>query len=179
MQTGGIGMIVCMRCGAQNDPKENYCQECGATLPKLAYSMEMAQGVEKVMSLYEKFADAAEKVSSGEITLEEFENFVLDMQEKLRSREQEIREVDIPEHIMEDFEEELEVGFEGVEKINQGTETLLLFIEDEDEANLKQGLELIKEGLELIHRARLINRERDRKLGQAADMVRKLDEMEL
>ncbi len=172
-------MLVCLRCGALNDPKENYCQSCGATLPKLAYTMEMASGVEKVMDLYYKFADAVEMLRSGESTIEEFESYVSGMQEKLARLEQEIREVQIDESIMEDFEEELEVGFTGVEKINQGVDTLLRFVEEEDDSMLDEGLELIKEGLEYIHKARVINRERDKRLSQYADLYRQEQSMEL
>ncbi|MFP4496575.1 MAG: zinc-ribbon domain-containing protein [Vulcanimicrobiota bacterium] len=171
-------MILCMRCGAQNNPDENYCQSCGATLPKLAYSMEMA-AVEKVMDLYYKFEDAVNKLRNGEWSENDFEDFAVGMQAKLGQREEEIKEVEIDEEIMDDFEAELEVGFQGVEKINDGVDTLLDYLEDKNESHLDNGLGFIKQGLELIHQARIINRERDKRLNADADAYRQEGTMEL
>ena len=173
-----MGMILCLRCGKPNSPKENYCLHCGATLPKLAYAIDMVP-VEKVDDRYHQFAEAARRVQSGEISLDEFMEFMETTYNKLTKIEDEIREVNISEDIMDAFEEELDVGFQGVELFNEGMETMMAYADDEDPAHLANGLRLIEQGNNLIHRARIINRERDSKLGADADMFRQSESMEL
>lgn len=172
-------MILCMKCGTQNDPKENYCQSCGATLPKLAYTMEMPQKLEKVFDLYHKFADVAEKVKTGLIPMEKFDEFMADMQEKLGRKEQEIREVEIPEDIMSEFVEELELGFTGMEKVSHGMERMHEYVDGRDMKCLDEGLELIHEGLEYVHKAKIYNRTRDRGLAAEADIQREEKAIEI
>jgi len=173
-----MNQILCLRCGAQNPPGENYCLSCGATLPKLAYTMEMAS-VDQVDERYRKFAEAAEMVKTGQWSVEEYANFMETTYQKLRQIEDGIREVPISEEIMDDFEEELEIGFQGVEMFNEGMETMMEYIEDEDPAHLEEGLKLIAKGNGMIHRARIINRERDKRLGMNADLYRQYESMEL
>lgn len=173
-----MGMILCLRCAAPNSPDENYCEKCGATLPKLAYSIDMAN-VNIVDERYKSFAEAAAKVQSGEWSPEEFENFMEATFEKLARIEEEIKSIPISEEIMEDFEEELEVGFAGIERFNQGMEMMMLYLEDENPSHLDDGLKLILQGNDLIHRARIINRDRDKRLGAAADLYRQDESMTL
>jgi len=173
-----MGMILCLRCGEPNPPDENYCLKCGATLPKLAYSIDMAS-VEKVDDRYRRFVEAAEMVKAGEWSIDEFAEFMEETYDRLRSIEEEIEEVPISEDIMEDFEEELDVGFAGVKLYNEGMEEMMEYIDDEDPTHLDIGLRKIYEGNELIHRARIINRERDKRLGVNADLYRQSESMTL
>ncbi|MCD4786142.1 MAG: zinc ribbon domain-containing protein [Candidatus Eremiobacteraeota bacterium] len=166
-----MGMILCLRCGEPNSPDENYCEKCGATLPKLAYAIDMAS-VEKVNERYMGFVKAAEMVKSGEWSIEEFEEFMEKIYNKLKTIESEIGQVPITEEIMEDFEEELDVGFAGVKLYNEGMKEMMEFIEDENPVHLDEGLIKIRKGNEQIHRARIINRDRDKRLGAHADLYR-------
>lgn len=173
-----MGMILCLRCGEPNSPDENYCEKCGATLPKLAYTIDMAS-VEKVDDRYTRFAEAADMVKSGECSLDEFEEFMGKIYDKLKNIENEIEQVPISEDIMEDFEEELDVGFAGVKLYNEGMEEMMEYIDDENPIHLDEGLKKIRKGNELIHRARIINRERDKRLGAHADLYRQDESMTL
>lgn len=172
-------MLLCMRCGEMNDPKENYCQKCGATLPKLAYTMEMAS-VDVVLDLYYKFADKVAQLRTGQITLDEFTEYIDYQADKQARMEEDIKNTDIHEEIMEDFEEELELGFSGIEKVNEGIDLMIRFIEEEQTPTLlDQGLELIKEGCRLINKAKNVNRERDKKWSHYAELQRSEESMEL
>lgn len=172
-------MQVCFHCGELTDPSENYCQKCGATLPKLAYTVTDIVSVDKVFDLYHKFRDQAGAVKAGAITLEDFENFMVDMQDKLMAQEENIRNYELDDSIIDDFEEELEVGFQGIDAINEGMEIMFEYVDDENPVHLDEGLELINEGLELIHRARIINRVRDKRLSADADAYKREESIEL
>jgi ribosomal protein L40E len=169
-------MVLCLRCAAQNPPHENYCLTCGATLPKLAYTMEMVP-VERIEGRCLEFTNAAEYVKTGQWSMDEFADFMEATYEKLTKIEQDIREMPIKEEVIEDFEEELEVGLRGVELYNEGMETMMQYIEDENPYHLDTGLQKIYQGNELIIRARVINRERDKKLGSDADLYRQDESM--
>lgn len=167
-----------MRCGKMNPPDQNYCINCGATMPKLAYKMEMAS-VDVVLDLYYKFADAAQKVLDGHMSLDDFDDFLADQHDKQSKFEEKIREIDIEEKDMEDFEEELEYGFTGMDKVNEGIEMMAAYLDDQDETFLDQGLEMIKQGCHFIHKAKLYNRQRDMKSSEAAEIQRIEKHMEL
>ncbi|MCE1248920.1 MAG: hypothetical protein LWY06_19960 [Firmicutes bacterium] len=169
-------MVLCLRCAAQNPPNENYCLTCGSTLPKLAYTMEMVP-VERIDGRCREFTDAAEFVRSGQWSMDEFADYMETTYAKLSKIEQDIREMPISENVIEDFEEELDVGLRGVELYNEGMETMMQYIEDENPYHLDAGLQLIYQGNEMIIRAREINRERDNKLGSDADLYRQDESM--
>ncbi len=171
-------MLVCFRCGHGNDPKENYCLGCGATLPKLAYTMDMGSG-EVIMDLYEKFADAAALVSTGQISLDEFEDFLVKQNDKQKGMEQEIRDTEISEDIMEDFEEELEAGFTGIELVNEGIEIMAQFLDEQNQKYLDEGLDSIKQGMAYLNKAFILNRQRDKRQSHYADLMRRDNSMEL
>lgn len=173
-----MGMILCLRCGEPNTPTENYCEHCGATLPKLAYAIDMAV-VEKVDERVHRFVEVAQNVQSGEMSLDEFAEFMETTYNRLKRIENEIREIPISEEIMESFEEELDVGFQGMELFNEGMEEMMAYADDEDPIHLTAGLRLIEQGNSMIHRARMINRERDSRLGSDADLFRQSESLEL
>ena len=173
-----MSITLCLRCAAPNPPDENYCSKCGATLPKLAYNLGMPS-VEQISERYMQFAQAVEYVKTGEWDLERFEAFLTEISEKLSKIEQDLEELPITEDIEEDFEEEMDVGFSGVELYNEGIDILMQYLTEEEPSLLDEGLMKIYQGNELINRARIINRERENKLGMAADMTRYEESMEL
>lgn len=171
-------MLLCMRCGTMNDPKENYCTKCGATLPKLAYTMEMAS-VEEIMDLYYKLADMSSRVLTGQINMHQFENMLAAQMEKQHAMEQELRDLDIDEELWPDFEEEMEIGFTGIDMVNEGMETIALYIDDQNPEHIDRGLEMVKKGSININKANRLNRSRDKKQSHYADLQRMERSIEL
>jgi len=171
-------MILCFRCGEMNDPRENYCLKCGATLPKLAYKMEMPS-VDMVLDLYYKFAGVIDKVRNGQASVSQFEEFLVKQYEKQKAYEQALHDLEIPDNLAHEFEEEFEVGFQGIDRVNEGMEIMSFYLEDRNDDHLDHGMALILEGSELIHKAKLINRKRDRCQSQVADLQRMFNDMEL
>lgn len=111
--------------------------------------------------------NAAKKVLSGEWTAEQFGSFLGDIQQKLAEREQAIREIEIPPEAVEDFREELEVGFTGIQLYNEGVKRMILFVEDSDVAHIEEGMDLVRQGNDHINEAMRINRENRKRLEEA------------
>ncbi|MDQ7824781.1 MAG: zinc ribbon domain-containing protein [Candidatus Eremiobacteraeota bacterium] len=154
--------MLCLKCGHNNAQGANYCTRCNAALPKMTQT-DTAPPT-KVNERYMQLKEAGEKAKSGEWTIEQYGKFLQDIQAILAQKEQEIREIEIPEEAIEEFAEELEVGFNGIELYNQGIANMLLFLEDKNADHIDYGLELVHEGNEKINEAMRINRENRRKL---------------
>lgn len=108
--------------------------------------------------------EAAEKAASGEWTPEEFGQFVEEVAQALVEHEEHIRQIEIPPEAVEDFREELEVGFNGIQLWHEGVARLGLFLEEPDVAHLEEGLELCRQGNDYINEAMRINRENRKRL---------------
>ncbi len=108
--------------------------------------------------------EAAQKAASGEWTPEEFEDFIEELSQALQKREEDIRQIEIPPEAVEDFREELEVGFRGIQLWHEGVARMALFTEEMDVTHLEEGLELCGQGNEHINEAMRINRDNRRKL---------------
>jgi len=154
--------LICIKCGHKNPAGVNYCDSCGAILPKMTQA-EMAPPA-KVNERYMLLKDAGEKVRSGEWSVEEFISFLKNISAILSQKEQEIREIEIPSEAIAEFEEELNMGFSGIELYNQGISEMMLYAEDLNPEHLENGVEMIREGNERINEAMRINRENRRKL---------------
>lgn len=158
-------MKVCTRCGTENLDASRFCSNCNAALPQIIADAQ-AGGVlaSKVMERYYQLKDAAEKVKNGEWTLEEYSSYLEGIAQVLAQKEQEIREIEIPEEAYEDFAEELEVGFNGIALYNEGIAHMMLYLEDQDPDHLDYGLDLVYQGNEQINEAMRINRDNRKKL---------------
>jgi hypothetical protein len=123
----------------------------------------------KVNERFNQLQDAGDKVKSGEMTVEAYADFLENVSQVLQQKEMEIREIEIPEEAFEDFREELEVGFAGIELYNQGIAEMKAFVQDLNPEHIDYGLELVHEGNEKINEAMRINRDNRRKLEEMID----------
>jgi hypothetical protein len=154
-----------MKCGAGNPDSVNYCESCGAALPKMPQTSTAPPP--QVNERYNQLREAGEKAVSGEWTSEEFITFLNGISSILAQKEREIKEIletEIPQEAYSDFEDELNVGFSGIDYYNQGIAEMLCFGQDGDPVHIDAGLNMIKDGNELINEAMRINRENRRKL---------------
>ncbi|MCD4783426.1 MAG: zinc ribbon domain-containing protein [Candidatus Eremiobacteraeota bacterium] len=157
-------MKVCTRCGAQNQENKKYCVNCQAVLPNIPAATQSPKLSETVMERYYQLKEAGDLVLNGEWTVEEYGEFLESISQVLAKKEQEIREIEIPEEAYDDFAEELEVGFNGIALYNEGIAHMMLYLEDEDPEHIEYGLQLVDEGNESINKAMKVNRENRRKL---------------
>jgi len=155
---------VCTRCGAQNSDDKKYCVNCQAVLPNIPAASRSPKPPEIVMERYNQLKEAGDMVLNGEWTVEEYGEFLEGISQVLAQKEQEIREIEIPEEAYDDFAEELEVGFNGIALYNEGIAHMMLYLEDENPEHIEYGLQLVYEGNESINEAMKVNRENRRKL---------------
>lgn len=154
--------MICVKCGQQNAPGQNFCQQCNSVLPKISDPGQVNH--QKVNERYLQLKEASDKVLAGTWSVDEYGAFLESISRVLAQKEQEIREMEIPPEAIEGFREELEVGFSGIEMYNQGVTIMLAYVADGDEAHIHEGLELVREGNDLINEAMRINRDNRRKL---------------
>ena len=156
--------MLCIRCGHTNGYGGNYCARCNAVLPKMTHVPQVETEAPVVNDRYLRIKEACDQVLYGERSPEEFATYIDEIIIALETKDQEMREIEIPDESYDDFREELEVGFSGVELFLEGLRTLRLYTEQPEESHLQAGLELILEGNTLINDAMRINRENRRKL---------------
>lgn len=150
------GAVFCPKCGNENN-EGAFCARCGAKLPRFIQEEQVVEQHTPINSRLNVIENAVERVLSGEWPLEEFLPFLEEIHEVLSSKEQEIREIAIPEESIGEFQEELSVGFSGIALYNEGIAHMLSF-DGENPEVLSEGLKLVRKGNERINEAMRINR---------------------
>lgn len=103
--------------------------------------------------------EACQYVADGEWTPEQFGDYIEQLAEKLAERENFIKQIEIPPEAIEEVKEELEVGFSGIAHWNDGVSRMMQYLEDADISHLEDGLDLCRQGNDLLNEAMRINRE--------------------
>lgn len=148
--------MECIKCGHDNAADRQTCEICNLDLTSLEYT---AQGeAHPVYDRYLVFRNAVSRLVDARWTEEDFKRFLDDESFKMAQREQEIRELEIPPEALEDFREELEVGFEGIDLYNKALLHFRQYLSAHDLAFARSGLELAWAGNEKINEARRLNR---------------------
>ena len=93
--------MICLKCGHKNSSGANNCEQCGAMLPKMTPAAVETAPPPKVNERYMLLKDAGDKVKSGEWAIEEYGNFLHEIQSVLAQKELEIREIEIPEEAID------------------------------------------------------------------------------
>ena len=159
--------MICMKCGEQNPEGINYCQRCNTMLPRVtpqSANTAQQQPPQKVNERYLQLKEAGENVASGAWTVDQYAFFLDHISRVLAQKEQEIRDIEIPPEAFEDFRQELEIGFAGIELYSNGIALMREFLGDGNVGHIQEGLDLIRDGNEMINEAMRINRENRRKL---------------
>lgn len=155
--------MLCLMCGHENPEQATICINCKTPIPKMN-SMISSAPPTKVNERYLQIKAASDQVLAGTWTIDEYSAFLHDLKAVLSQKEQEIREVEIPEEALEEFSEELTVGYRGIDLYNEGISYLMKYLEDTNPVNITHGMNLIFEGNERINEAMRINRENRRRL---------------
>lgn len=117
------------------------------------------QEPEAINQHLQEIEEACQRIASGEWDSDDFADYIEQLAEKLQEQEDFIRQIEIPPEAIEEVREELEVGFSGILHWNNGVARLAKFIEETDVTHLEEGLELCRQGNELLNEAMQINRE--------------------
>ncbi len=150
-------------CGHENPDTATVCTNCKTPIPKMSHMISTAPPA-KVSERYMQIKTASDSVLAGAMSMEDYARFLHETRETLSQKEQEIREVEIPEEAYDEFAEELTIGYQGIDLYNEGLEYLVKYTQDGNPVNVSHGLGLIYEGNERINEAMRINRENRRKL---------------
>lgn len=102
--------------------------------------------------------EACQKVAAGDWDLDEFADYIDQLAERLNEREEFIKKMPIPDDIIDEIQEELELGFSGITYWNDGVARLALFPDDPIIEHLEEGLELCRQGNDLLNEAAQLNR---------------------
>lgn len=148
--------MECIKCAHPNGEGQQTCEGCGLNLATLQYTESGA--ADPVYDRYLVFRNAVRDVLEGRSAAESFKRFLDEESFKMAQKEQEIRQLEIPPDALEEFREELEVGFEGIELYNKALFHFRQFSTSGDGAFARSGLDLAWAGNEKINEARRLNR---------------------
>lgn len=148
--------MECIKCGHQNAPDQKNCEVCKLYLPSLERSENGL--AHPIYERYLEFRHAVADLVGGKTTGAEFSRFLDDVSFKMAQKEQEIRQLEIPPDALDEFREELEVGFEGIDLYNKALLHFRQYVASNDATFAGLGLELAWQGNEKINEARLLNR---------------------
>ena len=151
--------MLCMRCGRDNiDNGSGHCMYCQAKLPSMSLYQVMNSPAMETSRLDEvkRYCDG---VLDGSVPIENFADFISATYNHLVSLSSGIYEIVEAENYIQDSPEEIESGYEGMNLWETGLMEIYAYIEDSDEAHIKNGLDMITRGNELVNVAMQINRE--------------------
>lgn len=148
--------MTCPACDYSNDNGVLFCRGCRTLF--LGYTADEAsppEEGERVLVL----AQACELVRSGDWTIAEFRQYLNEFAEEQEKKETGIRSVEIPFGLEEEFEEERQVGFDGVETCNHSISVLASYDpEITGDHVLHEGLRQFHNGIQRVKEAMKINR---------------------
>lgn len=145
--------LSCPACSFQNEAVSLYCRGCFRLL------LGHVQG-NPPSELWERFvvlADVCEQVRGGRMNEKQFHLWLQTFTSEQKMRELNILALEIPYGLDEDFADELEVGFSGVEACNRG----LAILAQEGVTlsyRLLDGLYVFWRGICMVKEAMQINR---------------------
>jgi hypothetical protein len=153
----GSHLLICVKCGSHNPQGYLFCLSCNAPLPKIDET-EMMVLHEEVTERYIAIENQCSKARTGEISMEEFYDYIARTLNILAVKGQEIMELVEESNYREDSPQEIDVGYQGMGLYEEGLRTLLLFADDGNNGHIDEGLETIKRGNDLINQAMTFNR---------------------
>ncbi len=191
------GKTPCVRCGQYNQPQRKTCEKCGAILPKAAEGPQTSstfavqeggkfarvsdeRSDEAVPENLQKIFNAVKQVKDGEITTEEFEDSIYQLQDVMEKHRDAgfspiphvsldnlpQAEKEITRKVLEDTKEIKTLFEEGYRDWEEGLDCFLEYVETNEEDLLNQGVQIMLEGNRKLNRLQRI----------AADMNRMIQE---
>jgi hypothetical protein len=120
--------------------------------------LQQSDSPEPIEQHLNEVTEACQRVASGDWDLDQFGDYIDQLVERLAEREEFIKNMPIPPEIIDEIREELELGFSGITYWNDGVARLAQFADDPDFEHLEEGLELCRQGNDLINEAAQLNR---------------------
>ncbi|MBS2037830.1 zinc ribbon domain-containing protein [bacterium] len=178
------GQALCPGCGRSNPPENKRCEACGNVLPtesgagsaSSSFNVLSGPALEETQELgmtenVAKLFSACDNVSEGKISLGEFQNVVTEAMVGLKEFAKELDEIatqTMDESAMNEETKRVwrdhhlphvqEVGaafVAGLSDCEAGLKSMQAYVSEQDNEHLINGVRLVWEGLNVIHRARL------------------------
>lgn len=178
------GQVICTGCGRANPPENKRCEACGAMLPNLTsvvsssstFNVMAGPALEETQELgmtenVAKLFTACDQVAEGKISLSEFQSVVTEATVGLKEFAKELDEIateTMDESQMSEetkkvwhenhlpYVQEVGVAFvSGLSDCESGLKSMQTYVTEQDNEHLINGVRLVWEGLNVIHRARL------------------------
>ena len=177
------GQALCPGCGRANPPENKRCEACGNVLPTEAgvessssFNVLSGPALEETQELgmtenVAKLFSACDDVSEGKISLPEFQSIVTEAMVGLKEFARELDEIatqTMDESAMSDEIKKVwheyhlphvkEVGaifMAGLRDCEAGIKSMQAYLSEQNNEHLINGVRMVWEGLNVIHRARL------------------------
>lgn len=162
-------MIICLMCGTPNEPKTNHCVQCGARLPKLDERTAGGVATARQTGKYDKLRTNIIKVKTGELSWVEFTEWFQGFYDDIATRIQALVDSIHQSHgpgwnYYEEFTEEVEAIFSGVEDYETSLNSIWQAVENQDLVAAQSALKTFLRGAEKLNDACVLNTESQRKL---------------
>jgi len=174
---------MCPGCGRANPSENRRCEACGAVLPTEAgtgasstFNVLSGPALEETQELgmtenVAKLFNACDAVADGSLSVEQFQAVVAEALSGLKEFARELDEIaedmldesQMPDEVRQVWREShlpyvIELGQHfaaGISDCEAGLASMLAYVKDPDKELLIEGVRLVWEGLNVIHRARL------------------------
>ncbi|MFN8611191.1 MAG: zinc ribbon domain-containing protein [Vulcanimicrobiota bacterium] len=178
------GQALCPGCGRSNPPENKRCEACGNVLPtesgagsaSSSFNVLSGPALEETQELgmtenVARLFTACDNVSEGKISLDEFQNIVTEAMVGLKEFAKELDEIATQtmdesamneetrkvwrEHHLPHVQEVGAAFVAGLSDCEAGIKSMQAYVSQQDNEHLINGVRLVWEGLNVIHRARL------------------------
>lgn len=149
--------MICSHCGSALDEGVLYCRGCRSLLVDGLIEGAPPDEDERILLL----AQGCELLLIGEWDLDSFRHWLHEFTVEQEKRETQVQQVyqSVPIGLEEDFQEEMETGFNGVTKVRESLETLAHFDPlTSSRTTVTDALQRFYEGVCTVKEAMSINR---------------------
>lgn len=156
-------------CGENNEFGTNHCKKCGAKLPKLDERTATIGTTVRNTGKYDKLRNAILKVKTGEHSWVQFAEWFHGFNEDIMTRIANLVDSINQSHgqgwsYYDEFTEEVEATFSGVEDYDKALAQVWESIETQDLVLAQSALKIFLRGAEKLNDACALNAETQRKL---------------
>ena len=114
---------ICLKCGYNNSDNSNYCEKCGAVLPKINKGV-MRPARAKITKNYEIIKNKVEQLLANEIDYDEYYKTLDRLYEKIEEAGIAVENTEISEELYPYFKEQIEIGLTGIDLFLQAINEL-------------------------------------------------------
>ncbi len=154
-------MVRCFWCGTDNE-QGNHCARCGAALPKVDPNIVVGAGTPRSRDKYEALRGEVTKVRQGQISWFDFAHWFQPFYDDIAERMASLVESIAQSHgegwtYYEEFTEEVETTFSGLEDYELGLNLMWDAIDQQNLPGAESAVAIFLRGAEKLNDALAIN----------------------